>query len=167
MADIFISYSRKDSELARLDPTDPTIYFNLCIQYSTIASEERLQQTAARAVPHSGWRLKLSPEDHELRITHAFFLLWSGQREESLREVHRLASVPDLDGMTHYKLAGMYELLGEYDCMMAELRRSVECGYRDTEIFEVTLQGLMNDPKLQQYVPEWKQIITAAFDNSR
>jgi tetratricopeptide (TPR) repeat protein len=126
-------------------------YFNLLINLDMVGDSEQLQATAVEALPIFERAMKLNAEDLDARVKYAIVLLFADRREDAKRWAVQLLLEPELDGSSLYNLGCLLCEVGESQSAIASLRRSIERGYKNKELFynSALLDPLRNIPEFQ------------------
>ena len=151
--------ARHFEEALRLDPTNLTAHFNLCLQYDRLKDIAKRNQSGERALPYFERHLKKNPDDQNKKMNYAILLEFLGRTEESLRIADELISAPNADGNTIYNGACIIARQGEHEKAIAALRKAVEKGFTNLEIFrsDPDLDGLRGMPEFEELMKKLEE----------
>jgi TolB-like protein len=126
-------------ECVRLRENSTNAHFTLLISLNELGSspeaKERLKQAAEQAIPVFERHVRLNPDDYNARVQLANVYWMADRNPEALSKAEKISTVELLDGLALYNLACLYLHLQNPERGMVMLRRSVEKGYREIELF--------------------------------
>ncbi len=129
-------------------------HFNYLIVLAELDDPARLAEAARTAFPVFERHLRLTPDDHNVRVQYAKVLGWAGEHDRSLAEARTLEANEHLDGHALYNLAGLYFKEGKNQNGLSALRKAVERGYRNIDSF----RHMSKVPQLHD-MPEFAALI--------
>jgi TolB-like protein len=151
-------------ECVRLYENNRDGYFNLLVALNelpdTSENRQELREAAERALPVFERHIRLNPDDYHARVNYAGILYWADQRERAAAEADKL-SLLDLDGFACFILACLYLKISGAAKGFAILRRSVEKGFQDIDLFRHTpyLDSLRGLPEFEELMKELEEKI--------
>jgi tetratricopeptide (TPR) repeat protein len=147
--------------LVQLQENNRIAHFNYLIGLNELGDTSRLTSAAVQAIPLWERYLRLTPDDLHARVVYASILSMAGEHERSLTEARRLEATEGLDGFTLYNLACLYLYEGDPASGMRAVRRSVERGFSNIDLFrrDPSLAPLRGMPEFEELMRELEEKI--------
>ena len=147
--------------LVQLLENDRNAHFSYLIALNDLGDTSRLAVSAVQALPLWERYLRLTPDDLNARVFYANILGWAGEHERSLSEARTLESTEGLDGFALYNLACIYLHEDDPASGIRTLRKSVERGFRNIELFrhDPDLDPLRGTPEFEELMKELEEKI--------
>jgi len=142
-------------EAVRLKPDDLPGLFNLVNDCDSTGEQEKCAHWAAVALPYFERHLKLHPEDEGKRVHHANLLQWSGRTEDAYAAAMKLTNLKD--GMSLYNTACLFRRLGDLPEALRTFRKSIETGFRYTQLLKEFLTDEKEGVLALQGTPEYEE----------
>ena len=123
-------------EALRLDPDIAVGYFNLMAVCLKSGDADGARLWSERALPVYERKIRLRPDDNELRAQYTLLLYHAGRMDDVRRALEQLHGATSLDAAALFNLATIYIDLEEHDTALEMLRRSVAAGFGRAELFD-------------------------------
>ena len=147
--------------LVQLRENDRNAHFTYLGTLNELGDTSRLVFAAGKALPIFERYLRLTRDDLHARVQYASILGYVGEHERSLMEARGLEATNGLDGFVLYNLACLYLHEGDLASGIRVLRKSVERGFSDIELFrrDPDLTSLRGTPEFEELMKELEELV--------
>jgi adenylate cyclase len=130
-------------------------YQNLVATAGDAGDTAREKHWARLALPHYERRLRLLPDDENIRITFANFLQQADEPERAKEALSFFRDRKDLDARSFYNIACTYARIAEPASAINALRAAVQGGF-------MYVEGFRSDPDLDplREIPDFQELLS-------
>jgi serine/threonine-protein kinase len=145
----------------KLNDSDGRVWRNLGASYFWSGERDKAREAYQRASTLLEKQLAVNPKDQALQIALADCYAMTDQKAKAELGVKSALSGPDLGAEDSYRVASIYEQLGERERALQWLDKSLQQGYSMTEV--------ENDPTLAQLRNDsgYKKLLTPVNSNRK
>ncbi len=114
---------------------DRNAHYSYTLALRNLEDREEVQKAAKRTQAFYERYLRLTPEDIYARVQYVSVMCMAGEKEHGLAEARSLEKMPGMDAYMLFNLACVYLNGGDLEHGYEVLRRSIENGYRNIDVF--------------------------------
>jgi serine/threonine protein kinase/tetratricopeptide (TPR) repeat protein len=149
------------NQALRLNDRDGRVWRNLAASYYWSGDKDNAVEAYQRASALLRKQLEVNPKDQVSQIALADCYAMTGEKDKAEKALHGALSGPEVGAEQSYRVASIYEQLGNRALALVWLDKSLKQGYSVTEMEnDPTLSQLRNDA-------QYKKMLTAVSSDRK